>query len=245
MDCPAPYLSGWGADRHAGPSVRDVGSVRVLLVEDDDAFADPLVKGLGLEGFVVQRVASGGEAVTAPAPDVVLLDVGLPDMDGYEVCRRIRAASDVAILMLTARSDETDRVLGLELGADDYIVKPFGLRELVARIGAVTRRTGPGAGRSTALQVGELEIDLRSHRVAISGHEVGVTPTEFKLLVLLASEPGAVLERQFILEQVWGHPWYGPTKTLDVHVASLRRKLGDPGWVQAVRGVGFRLMPVR
>jgi DNA-binding response OmpR family regulator len=219
--------------------------VRVLLVEDDDAFAEPLVKGLGLEGFVVQRVASGGEAVTAQAPDVVLLDVGLPDMDGYEVCRRLRAASDVAILMLTARSAETDRVLGLELGADDYIVKPFGLRELVARIGAVTRRTGPGAGRATALRVGELEIDLRSHRVGIAGREVGVTPTEFKLLVLLASEPGAVLERQFILEQVWGHPWYGPTKTLDVHVASLRRKLGDPGWVQAVRGVGFRLMPIR
>jgi DNA-binding response OmpR family regulator len=219
--------------------------VRVLLVEDDDAFAEPLVKGLGLEGFVVQRVASGGEAVTAQAPDVVLLDVGLPDMDGYEVCRRLRAASDVAILMLTARSAETDRVLGLELGADDYIVKPFGLRELVARIGAVTRRTGPGAGRATALRVGELEIDLRSHRVGIAGREVGVTPTEFKLLVLLASEPGAVLERQFILEEVWGHPWYGPTKTLDVHVASLRRKLGDPGWVQAVRGVGFRLMPIR
>jgi DNA-binding response OmpR family regulator len=218
--------------------------MRVLLVEDDDAFAEPLVRGLRLEGFEVQRVASGCAAVSAPASDVVLLDVGLPDMDGYEVCRRIRAASDVAILMLTARSAEPDRVLGLELGADDYIVKPFGLRELVARIGAVTRRTTPGNDRPLSLRVGDLEVDSRSHSVTVGGRHVALTPIEFKLLVVLASEPGAVLERQSILEQVWGHPWYGPTKTLDVHIASLRRKLGDPGWVQAVRGVGFRLTPV-
>ena len=217
--------------------------MRVLLVEDDDAFADPLVKGLRLEGFDVQRVASGREAVGAGTPDVVLLDVGLPDMDGYEVCRQLRQRGEVAILMLTARSAEPDRVRGLELGADDYVVKPFGLRELVARIGAVTRRTGTVSGRPAVLSVGSLQVDLRSHQVTVAGREVALTPIEFKLLALLASEAGAVLERQFILEQVWGHPWYGPTKTLDVHVASLRRKLGDADWVQAVRGVGFRMAP--
>jgi len=219
------------------------GTVRVLLVEDDDAFAESLVKGLHLEGFDVQRVATGGEAVRAPAADVVLLDVGLPDIDGYEVCRRLRAGSSVAILMLTARGAEPDRVRGLEFGADDYVVKPFGLRELVARIGAVTRRRAPGPAAPPVLRVGDLEIDPRGHRAAVAGRDVDLTPIEFKLLALLASEAGTVVERQSILEQVWGHPWYGPTKTLDMHVASLRRKLGHPGWVQAVRGVGFRLAP--
>jgi two-component system response regulator RegX3 len=217
--------------------------VRVLLVEDDDAFAEPLVKGLGLEGFEVRRVATGAEAIAAGEADVVLLDIGLPDLDGYEVCRRIRARSDVAILVLSARSAENDRVLGLELGADDYIVKPFGLAELVARIGAVSRRRVGATTRPVRLRVGDLEVDPRTHQVVLAGRPVEVTPTEFKLLALLATDPGAVLERQFILEQVWGHPWYGPTKTLDVHVASLRRKLGDPGWVEAVRGIGFRLAP--
>ena len=221
--------------------------VRVLLVEDDDTIADPLSKGLQREGFDIERVSSGSAAMEAPQPDVVLLDLGLPDIDGYEVCRRMRATSDVPILFLTARSDEIDRVVGLELGADDYVVKPFGFRELVARIRAVTRRRGPERRHSnnggTPLRVGALEVDRRARRVVLDGAEVDLTPKEFDLVALLVTDPGAVYERRRIMEEVWGHPWYGPTKTLDVHVASVRKKLGDPGWIETVRGVGFRLRP--
>src|SRR6266516_3964214 len=174
--------------------------------------------------------------------DVVLLDLGLPDLDGYEVCRRLRARSDVPIIVVTARSDEVDRVIGLELGADDYIVKPFGFRELTARIRAVTRRRTPqGEGSLSVVQVGALTIDRRTRRVMLDGDEVPLTPKEFDLLALLAEDPGAVFTRQRILEEVGDPHWYGPTKTLDVHVASLRRKLGDSGWIETVRGVGFRL----
>lgn len=222
-----------------------LGVVNVLLVEDDEAIAQPLVKGLEREGFTVQWVATGLAAVDAPEPDVVLLDLGLPDIDGYEVCRRIRVKSEVPIVFLTARSDEVDRVVGLELGADDYVVKPFGFRELVARIRAVTRRRQPVArGESAPLQMGALELDRRTRRVAIAGEAIDLTPKEFDLLALLAQDPGAVFERQQIMERVWGHPWYGPTKTLDVHVASIRKKLGDPAWIETVRGVGFRLQAV-
>ena len=216
--------------------------MQVLLVEDDDAIAEPLVKGLAREGFDVDRVATGEAAVAHGPVDVVLLDLGLPDLDGYEVCRRLRAASEVPIIVVTARGDEVDRVIGLELGADDYLVKPFGFRELVARIRAVTRRT---ARRDEVVDevvvVGDLEVDVRAHRVRVAGDEVSLTPKEFDLLALLASDPGAVRTRDEILESVWDPHWYGPTKTLDVHVASLRRKLGDPGCIETVRGVGFRL----
>lgn len=219
----------------------------VLLVEDDEAIAQPLVKGLEREGFTVRWVATGGAAVEAAEPDVVLLDLGLPDMDGYEVCRRLRAKSDVPIVFLTARSDEVDRVVGLELGGDDYVVKPFGFRELVARIRAVTRRRAPGgssaASASTASTVGSLEVDRRTRSVTVAGEAVELTPKEFELVALLAQDPGAVFPRQQIMERVWGHPWYGPTKTLDVHVASIRKKLGDPNWIETVRGVGFKLQP--
>jgi two-component system response regulator RegX3 len=220
--------------------------VDVLLVEDDEAIAQPLVKGLEREGFSVNWVATGSEAVMAIEPDVVLLDLGLPDIDGYEVCRRIRARSEVPIVFLTARSDEVDRVVGLELGADDYVVKPFGFRELVARIRAVTRRRGPSAGKvdGKAPKIGSLELDRRTRKVTVADDEIDLTPKEFELLSLLAQDPGAVFPRQQIMERVWGHPWYGPTKTLDVHVASIRKKLGDPGWIETVRGVGFRLNPV-
>ena len=222
-----------------------LGAVNVLLVEDDEAIAQPLVKGLEREGFTVNWVATGGAAVDAPEPDVVLLDLGLPDMDGYEVCRRIRSKSEVPIVFLTARSDEVDRVVGLELGADDYVVKPFGFRELVARIRAVTRRRQPVArGESAPLQVGLLELDRRTRLVTVRGEAIELTPKEFDLLALLAQDPGAVFPRQQIMERVWGHPWYGPTKTLDVHVASIRKKLGDPGWIETVRGVGFKLQTV-
>jgi DNA-binding response OmpR family regulator len=218
--------------------------VQVLLVEDDDAIAEPLTKGLQREGFDVVRVADGAAALAASPPDLVLLDLGLPDIDGYEVCRRLRASSSVPIIVITARGDEVDRVIGLELGADDYIVKPFGFRELVARIRAVTRRAGPAPSTSPIVTWGPLEVDTRSRRALVDGVEVALTRKEFDLLALLASDPGATKTREEILETVWDAHWYGPTKTLDVHVASLRKKLGDPNLIETVRGVGFRLCDV-
>jgi DNA-binding response OmpR family regulator len=222
----------------------DRREVRVLIVEDDDAIAEPLVKGLEREGFSVERVATGTEALGAAEPDVVLLDLGLPDIDGYEVCRRMRARSDVPIIVLTARSEEVDRVVGLELGADDYVVKPFGFRELVARMRAVARRRLPRERVEGPVAIGSMTIDRRTRRITIDGADVDLTPKEYDLVSLLAQDPGALYERQQIMERVWGQPWYGPTKTLDVHVAAIRKKLGDPRWIETVRGVGFRLQPV-
>jgi DNA-binding response OmpR family regulator len=215
--------------------------VEILLVEDDDAIAEPLVAGLQRDGFGVRRVATAAAALTADGADFVLLDLGLPDGDGTEVCRRLRASSDVPIIVITARGDEIDRVVLLELGADDYLVKPFGLRELIARIRAVTRRTANAPRTGAPLQLGALEIDRRTRRVCVDGRELALTPKEFDLLAFLASDPGAVLAREAILDAVWDTHWFGPTKTLDVHVAALRRKLGDPRWIETVRGVGFRL----
>ena len=217
--------------------------MRVLLVEDDDAIAEPLAKGLQREGFEVDRVATGAGALDADPADLVLLDLGLPDVDGYEVCRQLRARSEtLPIIVVTARGDEVDRVIGLELGADDYLVKPFGFRELVARIRAVMRRSGRATAEPTdVVHHGPLEVDTRTRRVLVDGEEVALTRKEFDLLALLAADPGATRTREEILEQVWDPHWYGPTKTLDVHVASLRRKLGDPTLVETVRGVGFRL----
>ena len=222
------------------------GRVRLLLVEDDDAIAGPLVKGLGREGFEVTRVATGSDALAAEASDLVLLDLGLPDIDGYEVCRRLRAESDVPIIVITARGDEVDRVVGLELGADDYVVKPFGFRELVARIRAVSRRVASRQAddeveADPVLRAGRVEVDTRTRRATVDGGEINLTRKEFDLLALLASDPGATRTRDEILEEVWDAHWYGPTKTLDVHVASLRKKLGDPTLIETVRGVGFRL----
>ena len=213
--------------------------MHLLVVEDDEAIAVPLVRGLERSGYEVTRVATGREALDVNGVDLVLLDLGLPDLDGYEVCRRLRAASGVPIIVVTARGDEGDRVLGLELGADDYVVKPFGIRELVARVRAVSRRAvvepaGPQ-------RVGALEIDRRTRRVSVAGRELALAPKEYELLALLADDAGAVVSRNQIMEEVWDPHWYGPTKTLDVHVASLRRKLGDPRWIETVRGVGFRL----
>jgi DNA-binding response OmpR family regulator len=219
--------------------------VRILVVEDDDAIATSLVDGLGDAGYAADAVATGTEALAATGHDLVLLDLGLPDMDGHDVCRALRAASDVPIIVLTARSDELDRVLGLELGADDYVVKPFGFRELVARIRAVSRRRGarPDAPDPTTSVVGRLRVDDRARRAWVGPDEITLTAREFDLLAYLAAEPGAVHRRTDILQDVWDPHWYGPTKTLDAHVASLRRKLGDPRWIEAVRGVGFRLEP--
>ena len=214
--------------------------MRVLVVEDEDAIAEPLAEGLRREGFEVARASTGDEALAAAEADVILLDLRLPDMDGLDVCRRVRERSGVPIIVVTARGEEADRVVGLELGADDYVVKPFGLRELIARIRAVTRRTHDRSP-DAPLCVGALEVDTRARRVHMDGREVGLTPKEFDLLAALARDPGAAVSRRRLLEEVWDTTWYGSTKTIDVHVAALRRKLDDPGLIETVRGVGFRL----
>jgi DNA-binding response OmpR family regulator len=216
------------------------GVQRVLVVEDDDAIAEPLARGLEREGYAVTRVATGRAALDQIDVDLVLLDLGLPDLDGYEVCRQIRARASTPIIVITARGDEVDKVVGLELGADDYVVKPFGYRELVARIRAVGRRMA--APEHISVQhIGAIAIDRRKRKVWSADAEVALAPKEFDLLALLADDAGAVVSRQQILEQVWDPHWYGPTKTLDVHVATLRKKLGQPQLIETVRGVGFRL----
>lgn len=215
--------------------------MRVLIVEDEDSIAVPLAHGLRREGFEVERVATGSEALAAATPELVLLDLRLPDIDGYDVCRELRARSDVPIIIVTAKGEEVDRVVGLELGGDDYVVKPFGLKELVARIRAVSRRTAAHRGTDTSLVVGPLRVDPPGHRATLAGAELDLTPKEFDLLALLASEPGVVISKERILREAWHTTWFGSSKTIDVHVASLRRKLGDANWVQTVRGVGLRL----
>ncbi|MEO5973821.1 MAG: response regulator transcription factor [Ilumatobacteraceae bacterium] len=214
----------------------------VLLVEDDDAIASSLIAGLQSSGMTVRRVSNGEDAFPDVIPDVVLLDVGLPGIDGFEVCRRLRATSQVPIIMLTARNEEFDRVFGLEIGADDYVTKPFGLRELIARIRAVTRRAGASdATENSSIVVGSLHIDRLTRRAVLQDKELVLTTKEFDLLAYLAERPGIVHRRTDILESVWDTNWYGPTKTLDAHVAAVRKKLGDHRWIEAVRGVGFRL----
>ncbi|MFB7461901.1 response regulator transcription factor [Streptomyces sp. NPDC056224] len=217
----------------------DPEDTRVLVVEDDRGIAESLVRGLGQAGYEAESVPTGRAALSAPTPDVVLLDLGLPDIDGVEVCRRLRARSDVAIIAVTARGEEADRVVALDEGADDYLVKPFGLAELLARIRAVRRRRRPA--EPEILRHGPLTVDLRTHQVAVDGREVTLTPKEFAILECLAADPGRVVSRQQILERAWDAHWYGPTKVLDVHVAAVRRKLGVPGLVETVYGQGFRL----
>ncbi|MEY4338352.1 MAG: hypothetical protein RLZ14_202 [Actinomycetota bacterium] len=224
--------------------------MRILLVEDDKSIASTVVEGLTAQGFHVTHVATGAAALAATEHDMVLLDLGLPDMDGRDVCRELRTRTKAPIIMLTARSEEFDRVLGLELGADDYVTKPFSFRELVARIRAVGRRSSAEAGHAddtggvqAAQTIGPLKLDRRTRRLFLDAVEVQLTAKEFDLLAFLANDIGAVHTRTEILENVWDAHWYGPTKTVDAHVASLRKKLGGHEWIQAVRGVGFRLEP--
>ena len=220
----------------------DNGGVDVLLVEDDDAIASSLATGLTSAGMSVRRVSNGTDAVAAKVPDIYLLDVGLPDFDGFEVCRRIRQLHQTPIIMLTARNEEIDRVFGLELGADDYVTKPFGLRELIARIRAVSRRlTNSETIHSAAITVGGLALDADARRATLDGVSLDLTAKEFDLLLYLASQPGIVHRRNDIMEAVWETNWYGPTKTLDAHVAAIRKKLGNAKWIEAIRSVGFRL----
>ena len=217
--------------------------VHLLVVEDDLTIAEPMCTGLRREGFDVDHVATGAQALDAPKVDLVLLDLGLPDLDGRVVCRELRAKSNVPIIVVTARGEEIDRVALLELGADDYVVKPFGFRELVARIGAVLRRTNPTADAVTdgPIDVGRLRIDLRTHQVTLGEARVALTPKEFDLLAYLAADIGAVRSRDEIIRDVWDTNWWGSTKTLDVHIASLRKKVG-PESIATIRGVGFALV---
>jgi DNA-binding response OmpR family regulator len=219
--------------------------MKILVVEDDPSISGPLRDGLTREGFVVEVVASGSEALAAPPADLVLLDLGLPDLEGSVVCQRLRAAASVPIIVVSARGEEIDRVMLLELGADDYVVKPFGLRELVARIRAVARRatsaTGPAATGLATIVAGSLCIDQRSRHVEFGGRPVELTPKEYDLLVYLASDVGAVRSREQIIHDVWDEHWWGSTKTLDVHVASLRKKL-HPDLIETIRSVGYRLI---
>ncbi|CAM5539391.1 MULTISPECIES: response regulator transcription factor [Streptomyces] len=218
--------------------------MRVLLVEDDEPVAESLRRGLLRYGFEVAWVTTGGAALSHSAPyDVVLLDLGLPDTDGLDVCRALRERGDVPIIVISARSDETDRVVGLELGADDYVSKPFGVREVIARIRAVMRRSRPRtpAGSGPDRYGDRLTVDRKAARVRLDGEEVALAPKEYDLLAFLTEEPGALMSREQIMEAVWDANWFGPTKTLDVHVAALRRKLAGAVTIEAVRGVGFRL----
>lgn len=224
-----------------------MGCVKVLLVEDDVAIAKSVIASLVAAGMETEHVSTGADAIASATrlqPDVILMDLGLPDMDGLDVSKAIRETSQVPIIIVSARGDELDRVLGLELGADDYVVKPFSQRELLARIRAVTRR-GNEVPNNTSVRAGSrLVIDERAHTVTLDGAEVQLTAKEFDLLSYLAAEPGTVFRRTEILEHVWDTNWYGTTKTLDAHVASIRKKLGDPEWIQAVRGVGFKFVEV-
>lgn len=230
--------------------------MHVMLVEDDRAIADALLDGLPRYGFTVELVTTGAEALERHTnADIVLLDLGLPDRDGIDVCRDIRAASDVPLLIITARSDEVERVVGLEVGADDYVPKPFGLREVVARMRAVLRRTGSRADRAVAAGdtdtpesepedayiLGDLRIEPLTRRVFTGDDEIALTPKEFDLLATLAEQPGVVVTRDDLISRVWDAHYFGSTRTLDVHVGTLRRKLDGHVDLQTVRGVGFRL----
>jgi two-component system response regulator RegX3 len=228
-----------------------VRAPRILYVEDEPSIAEPFCQALAREGFAPTIARTAREALQLAdelEPDLVLLDLGLPDLDGRDVCRELRGRSDVPIIMVTARDSEADRVLGLELGADDYVVKPFSAREVASRIRAVLRRSGPTGARAPErdLGFGALRIDVAARRVFIADVEVELSRKEFDLLVVLARQAGVVVTREKLMEDVWDTNWFGSTKTLDVHIGSLRRKLGDqpeaPRWVQTVRGVGFRFM---
>ena len=216
------------------------------MVEDEATIAEPLAEHLEREGFraeVAPTLARAAEAIRREEPDLILLDVMLPDRDGRELCRDLRRRSDVPIIMLTARGEEVDRVVGLELGADDYVVKPFSARELVARIRAILRR-GAGPPRRGAIELGDLRLDPASRTVTKGGRRLELTAREFDLLHLLMAHAGEVVRRERIMDEVWDPHWFGSTKTLDVHVSWLRKKLGDdparPRYITTVRGVGFR-----
>jgi len=224
---------------------------RILLVDDERNLRHTVGYNLRREGHQVVEAADGEAALAAAAaqpPDLVVLDLMLPGVDGLEVCRRLRQRSAVPILMLTARGDEVDRVVGLELGADDYLAKPFSMRELLARVKAILRRVELSRARvpgpPSQFERDGLAIDAGRRRVTIDGQEVALKPREFDLLAFLARQPGQVFTRAQLLEQVWGYDYAGDSRTVDVHVRSLRTKLGDradqPRWIETIWGVGYR-----
>ena len=254
-DLPLPCSSAAPGDRGRFAFLRsgqnaDVQRKRtVLLVEDEPSIAEPLAEAIAREGFetkVAGTVAESLELAAQLEPDLVLLDVMLPDGSGFDVCRELRQTSQVPIIMLTARGEEADRVVGLELGADDYVVKPFSAREVVARIRAVLRRTDSPARADAAkpIEIGEVRLDPAKREATKDGEVLELSRKEFELLQLLMQNAGSVVTREQALEDVWDTNWFGSTKTLDVHVSGLRRKLGDdssePRFLHTVRGVGFR-----
>jgi two-component system response regulator RegX3 len=221
---------------------------RILLIEDEESISEPLAAALEREGFaarVASTVSDGLEAFRAHPPDMVLLDVMLPDGDGRDVLREVRKTSRTPVVMLTARGEELDKVIGLELGADDYVVKPFSAAELLARIRAVLRRTAaPAPAGGSVLEIGEVSMNLDTRTVTKEGERVELALKEFELLRMLMEQAGRVVSRTDLMDEVWDPNWYGPTKTLDVHVSSLRKKLGEdpttPRYIHTIRGVGFR-----
>jgi DNA-binding response OmpR family regulator len=219
---------------------------KVLVVEDEASIASFVAMYLKKGGFAVSVASTGAEALTkvvAESPALIILDLALPDVDGIDVCRRIRQRSDVPIMMLTARDDDVDKIVGLEVGADDYVTKPFNPRELVARVKSILRRTAPArrALQSAALTHGELAIDAGRREVRVGETEIQLAPKEFDLLWELLDHRGLVLTRDQLLERVWGYTFAGDTRTVDVHVRQLRRKLGDACPVVTVWGVGYKV----
>jgi DNA-binding response OmpR family regulator len=223
---------------------------RILVVEDEDSISEPFAEALRRAGFepLVTRTAAGAlELAVEAEPDLVMLDLSLPDGDGRDVCRELRRLSDVPIVMLTARGTEMDRIVGLELGADDYVVKPFSAREVISRIRAVLRRSAPRDGAGAAeesIQIGDLELDPAARTARLRGEGLELSRKEFDLLAELMRHAGRVVKREELMAKVWDVNWFGSTKTLDVHIGWLRRKLGDdrnsPTYIETVRGVGFR-----
>jgi two-component system, OmpR family, response regulator RegX3 len=221
---------------------------RILLIEDEESISEPLATALGREGFdvvIAGTAAEGREVFRAQTPDLVLLDVMLPDGDGKDVLRDIRSSSRTPVIMVTARGEELERVLGLELGADDYVTKPFSAAELAARVRAVLRRADtPTLAADDLLEVGEVRMQLDKHEVTCGGKAVDVTVKEFEVLRMLLEHAGKVVRREQLIREIWDTSWFGSTKTLDVHVSALRKKLGDdpaaPRFIHTVRGVGFR-----
>lgn len=232
--------------RQGEVDARRDGEVRVLVVDDDPAIGEFLGRGLRYEGFTVETVGDGAAALAAVArsrPDLVLLDVMLPGLDGVEVCRRLRAAWDVGIIMLTAKGEVGERIEGLDAGADDYLPKPFLFAELLAHIRAVLRRRNIVLHRT--LRAGDVMLDRATREVTRAGRAVELTPREFDLLELLLAHPRQVFPRETILDRLWGYTFVGETNVIDVHISALRDKLGDrpPTLIQAVRGVGYVLRP--
>ena len=225
---------------------------RILVVEDEFSISEPFSRLLAREGFdpvVAPTVSEALDEFTRQRPDLILLDLGLPDGDGRDVAREVRRESEVPIIMLTARGTETDRIVGLEIGADDYVVKPFSSAEVIARIRAVLRRAPAEAEEAPddreAIEVRGLRIDPASRKASLDGEELDLSRKEFDLLAEIAYASGDVVSRDELMSRVWDENWFGSTKTLDVHVGWLRKKLGDdasdPRWIETVRGVGFRL----